>query len=100
MRTVSWVIATAVALAAGAQAEPLTGASDGPTPVLVRPPADVAAGPAPLSDWRPLDAENTLIIDTEHGRMVVELRPEFAPLAVARIKQLARSGFYDGLLFH
>jgi peptidylprolyl isomerase len=60
----------------------------------------VVSVPAPLADWRQLDAENTLIIDTDHGRVVIELRPEFAPMAVARIKRLARSGVYDGLAFH
>ena len=55
-------------------------------------------GPAP--DWRPLDADNTLVIDTTQGRIVVEMRPDFAPLAVARVKLLAREGVYDGLLFH
>jgi peptidylprolyl isomerase len=60
----------------------------------------VVSVPAPLADWRPLDAENTLIIDTDKGRIVIELRPEFAPEAVARIKRLARAGVYDGLQFH
>jgi peptidylprolyl isomerase len=55
---------------------------------------------APPADWRSLDAENTLVLDTDRGRVVVELRPEFAPMAVARIKRLARSGVYDGLQFH
>jgi len=57
-----------------------------------------AAAPAP--DWRPLDPQNTLVIDTSKGRVVVEMRPEFAPLAVERVKLLAREGTYDGLLFH
>src|SRR5690349_3198156 len=51
-------------------------------------------------DWRALDPENTLVIDTTKGRVVVELRPEFAPKGVERIKLLAREGVYDGLLFH
>ena len=51
-------------------------------------------------EWRLLDPENTLIVDTSQGRIVVELRPEFAPLGVARIKRLARDGVYDDLLFH
>jgi len=51
-------------------------------------------------DWRPLDPENTLIVDTSKGRIVVEMRPDFAPLAVARVKLLAREHVYDGLLFH
>ena len=52
------------------------------------------------SDVRLLDAENTLVIDTTKGRIVVELRPEFAPQAVARIRLLAREKVYDGLQFH
>ena len=49
-----------------------------------------AAAPAP-PDWRPLDPENTLVIETTKGRVVVELRPEFAPKGVERIKLLALS---------
>ena len=55
---------------------------------------------APQPDWRPLDPAQTLVIDTSKGRVVVEMAPAFAPLAVARVKQLARDGLYDGLLFH
>ena len=46
------------------------------------------------------DPENTLIIDTTQGRVVIELRPDLAPNHVARIKQLVREGFYDGIVFH
>ena len=46
------------------------------------------------------DPENTLIIDTTQGRVVIELRPDLAPGHVARIKELAREGFYDGTPFH
>lgn len=56
-------------------------------------------GAAP-ADWRPIDPENTLVVETTKGRVIVELRPEFAPQGVARIKQLARDGVYDGLQFH
>jgi peptidylprolyl isomerase len=58
------------------------------------------AAAASQADWRPLDPQNTLVIDTSKGRIVVEMRPEFAPLAVERVKRLARDGTYDGLLFH
>jgi peptidylprolyl isomerase len=44
--------------------------------------------------------ENTLIIETSQGRVVVEMRPDLAPDHVARIKELARKGFYDGVVFH
>jgi peptidylprolyl isomerase len=46
------------------------------------------------------DPENTLIIETTHGRVVIEMRPDLAPKHVERIKQLAREGFYDGIVFH
>jgi len=57
----------------------------------------MAAAPA---DWRPLDPENTLVVETTKGRIVVELRPEFAPKGVERIRLLAREGVYSGLQFH
>jgi len=46
------------------------------------------------------DLENTLYMDLEHGRVVIELRPDLAPNTVARIKELARQKFYDGTPFH
>ena len=47
-----------------------------------------------------VDLENTLYLDLKNGRVVIELRPDLAPVHVARIKELAREGFYDGLIFH
>jgi len=44
--------------------------------------------------------EDTLIIETTKGRLTVEMRPDLAPNHVARIKELARKGFYDGTVFH
>ena len=46
------------------------------------------------------DPENTLIMDTTQGKVVIALRPDLAPKHVERIKQLAREGFYDGIVFH
>jgi peptidylprolyl isomerase len=46
------------------------------------------------------DLENTLYLDAPKGRVTIELRPDIAPGHVARIKELVRSGFYDGLKFH
>ena len=46
------------------------------------------------------DLENTLYLELKDGRLVIELRPDLAPNHVARIKELAREGFYDGLKFH
>ena len=46
------------------------------------------------------DPENTLIIETTKGKVVIALRPDLAPKHVERIKQLAREKFYDGIAFH
>jgi peptidylprolyl isomerase len=46
------------------------------------------------------DPENTLIMETATGKVVMELRPDLAPKHVARIKELTRKGFYDGTPFH
>ena len=46
------------------------------------------------------DPENTLIIETTKGRVVIAMRPDLAPGHVAHIKKLAREGFYDGIVFH
>lgn len=46
------------------------------------------------------DPENTLILETTKGNAVIVLRPDLAPNHVARIKELAREGFYDGIVFH
>ena len=46
------------------------------------------------------DPENTLIVETSKGRVVIAMRPDLAPGHVAHIKKLAREGFYDGIVFH
>jgi len=47
-----------------------------------------------------LDPANTLWMDLVGGRVVIKLRPDLAPNHVARIKELATEGFYDGIVFH
>ncbi|MBI2236415.1 MAG: peptidylprolyl isomerase [Magnetospirillum sp.] len=54
-----------------------------------------AASPATAAD-----PENTLVMETATGKVVMELRPDLAPRHVARIKELTRKGFYDGTPFH
>jgi len=44
--------------------------------------------------------ENTLFLDLKEGRVVIQMRPDLAPLHVARIKALVRQKYYDGLNFH
>ncbi len=46
------------------------------------------------------EMENMLYLELKQGRVVIELLPDAAPNHVARIKELARQGFYDGLKFH
>ncbi len=54
---------------------------------------DASAKPA-------LDLENTIYLDLADGRVVIQLRPDLAQGHVARIKELTRQGFYNGLVFH
>ncbi|UUP15775.1 MULTISPECIES: peptidylprolyl isomerase [Nitratireductor] len=46
------------------------------------------------------DPENTIIMETTKGKVVIQLLPDVAPGHVARIKELSRDGFYDGIVFH
>src|SRR5688572_22411148 len=80
------------------------------TPVVAQPkpaapPATAAAPAAPraaaptAADWRTPKAEDVLVIDTNKGRIIVELVPEIAPQFTARIRELALAHFYDGLTF-
>ena len=46
------------------------------------------------------DPENTLVIETTQGPVVIAMRPDLAPNHVAHIKKLAREGAYDGVVFH
>lgn len=46
------------------------------------------------------DAENSLLLKLKDGDVVIEMYPDAAPNHVARIKELVRSGFYNGLKFH
>jgi peptidylprolyl isomerase len=57
--------------------------------------AQQPASPVPIRD-----PENTLFMDLKYGRVVIALRPDLAPHHVARIKELVRQHFYDGLKFH
>jgi peptidylprolyl isomerase len=81
-------IAVGLAIAAA-----VAGAAQAQTP----PSAPAAQATA---DWRTLDPQNVLLVETTKGRLIVELRPDIAPLAVARIKTLARRGYYNGSLFY
>ena len=60
---------------------------------IKRSPADAGAGGG-------LDPENTLHLELKDGQVVIQLFPDSAPNHVARIKELTRQGFYDGIVFH
>ena len=54
------------------------------------------AAPALADD----DKDNTLVLTTKHGKVVIRLRPDLAPKTVAQIKTLTKRKFYDGIVFH
>ena len=52
---------------------------------------------SPDAHWRALDPANTLYMELDAGRVVIELAPQFAPRHVGNIRTLARESFWDGL---
>ena len=71
----------------------LTGAAP---PRKLQTPSDVVAA-APASAWKAIPADDLMIMDLKDGgRIVVQLAPRFAPVHVANIKALARTGYWDG----
>ena len=58
------------------------------------------SGSATDTEDSALDPENTLEIQLKDGTVVIELLPDVAPLHVARLKELTRQGFYNGIKFH
>lgn len=98
MKKTLFALLTTVALSTSACAGEEQSSVAAPTKVAA---ATVTAGfSAPAEAWRELDPENTLYIDLDYGRVVLELYPEIAPFHVERIKTLTRQGFYDGITFH
>jgi peptidylprolyl isomerase len=95
MRTLLFA-ACAAAVAVTASAAP----KEKVAPAVAAKPAAPAApsGPGP-ADWRTPDPNNVLVIDTNKGRVVVEMIPEVAPQHVLQIRALAHENFYDGLKF-
>ena len=59
-----------------------------------------AAAAATSAGAAELDPENTIYMELVSGRVVIRLLPDVAPGHVARIKELTRQGFYDGVVFH
>jgi peptidylprolyl isomerase len=62
--------------------------------------APALAQPAPTAaDWRTPKADDVLVIDTNKGRILVEMTPETAPLYATRMRELTREGLFNGLTF-
>ena len=89
MRTALFA-ACAAAIAVSASAAPKTPAAS------AAPAAASAPGPA---DWRTPDPNDVLVIDTNKGRILVEIVPEAAPQHAVRMRELAHENFFDGLRF-
>ncbi|MBB3275143.1 MULTISPECIES: peptidylprolyl isomerase [unclassified Pseudoxanthomonas] len=83
------LLASAVALAA---ALPLSAAE----PAKYRSAQEILDA-SPAGDWRTLDPANTLYMELESGRVIIELAPAFAPEHVGNIRTLAHEGFWNGL---
>jgi peptidylprolyl isomerase len=86
-------------LLAGAAALVLTAPASAAKKPAPPPPPPAAPDAPTAADWRTPDPENVLVIDTNKGRIFVELSPLAAPNHVARIKELTRAGLYDGRSF-
>jgi peptidylprolyl isomerase len=64
------------------------------------PPSKPAASAAPsAADWRTPNPDDVLVVDTNKGRIIVEMVPEVAPMWTQRVRELAREHFYDGQTF-
>ncbi|MCL6741736.1 peptidylprolyl isomerase [Sphingomonas sp. RB56-2] len=75
---------------------PLIAAAEAPTPAKPQTPGEILAA-APQSDWRPIAADDLLVVEFKDGKkVVIQLAPEFAPVHVANIKALAKAGYWQG----
>ena len=89
MRLALLVIALSLAVAAPAGAQDASKAKPRSAKEII--------DAAPASAWRTLDPANTLYMELDSGRVIIELAPGFAPEHVANIKAMAKGGFWDGL---
>ncbi len=68
-------------------------------PALAKPTGEFLPMEAP-SDWRAVDPENLILLETPYGEVVLELNADFAPGHAEQFRALARSGVYDGEAFY
>ena len=86
-------------LSAAAAAFALAAAAAPPKKAPAPAPAPATPGKPTEADWRTPDPNDVLVIDTNKGRIIVEMVPEVAPKHVEQIRALAHEKFYDGLRF-
>ena len=95
MRTLLLSLAVAACLVAPAsaqrRAQPVVSNEPSPSDILRNAPEDI---------WIKVDPENLLVIDLPSGPVIIEMRSDYAPDHVARVKALARAGFYNNTIFH
>ena len=97
MKPTFLLAACVAAIAVAATAAPKAKAPT-PAPAVAPPKPATPAAPGP-ADWRTPDPNDIMVIDTNKGRIVVEMVPEVAPLHVVQIRALAHENFYDGQRF-
>lgn len=95
MRLICFALALAAMTLTGASAQRSAEAEGSAEPT-----ADDLLLNAPEEIWVDIDPENILILDLPSGPVTIEMRPDYAPAHVERIKTLAREGFYNGTIFH
>ena len=93
-------ITAAVLTALLFQAAPPAWAQQAPAVEPTVGPVAPASAPATAPEWRDVAPDNLLVIDTNRGRILVEMSPLAAPGHVERIRLLARRQFYDGIVWH
>ncbi len=69
----------------------------GEKPAAKAPTAAEVLAAAKAEEWRALDPENTIYLELDGGRVVIELAPLFAPRHAANVKALAREKYFNGL---
>jgi peptidylprolyl isomerase len=60
----------------------------------------ISACGADDSTWRQLELNNTVLLTLPHGKVVIELAPQFSPKHVTQFSELTKQGFYDGTKFY
>jgi len=68
-------------------------------PAPAAPPKPAAPAAPTAADWRTPNPDDVLVVDTNKGRIIVEMVPEVAPMWTARMRELALEHFYDGHTF-